>query len=404
MSRRPSPSTPPRALMATLLLCLTALLLGYVINPALFQNPARAVEAVPTATADPTLSFAVTPAPTGEPDHATGGEVPEDPAGIDPFSPSDPSSSATAISVDYDYSRSVPRGEEADPETWFQDAVFIGDSRTDGLHLYSGVKGGTYLVHTGMTVFDVVNQAAVLGSGENKYSVLSALSGKQYGKIYVALGVNELGVNSDHYAEAFDQMVDDLRASQPDAVLYVQAIIPVCPQVCKAQGTAYYINNENIALFNDILTGLCAEKKVFFLNVSEALVDPDTWELPADMTFDGVHLKRDGYKLWLNYLLCHTGEGEPEEVLTPVQESPVPTPSKDPSTVVNHTPAPTPSEEPSAPAVTPSEYLPAAVEETPAPTPSEESAPEIPIPAFTPTDGMPPAAPEATPEDTGEAP
>ena len=300
--------------MVTLMLCLTALLLGYVTSPGLYQSPARAAEATdtPQLTEEPSVAAGpevsqVTPSPL--PTH-------RDPAHTHPV--------PTAVTLKYDYSQSVPLGEEADPDTWFKDAVFIGDSRTDGFHLFSGVKGGTFLVHNGLTVFEVVNRAAVLGSGEDKYSVLSALGGKQYGKVYLALGINELGwFDAQRYAEAFGQLVDEVRDSQPDAVIYVQSIVPVCPSACKSHSQPYYVTNENIAAYNDALAAMCEEKEVLFLNVSEALVDPETWELPTDMTHDGVHFKREGYQAWLSYLLCHTGEGEPvEEPLFPVEESP----------------------------------------------------------------------------------
>ena len=49
--------------------------------------------------------------------------------------------------------------EESEPlsvaDTYFDDAVFLGDSRTEGFKLYSGLKTGTYLHATGATVESV---------------------------------------------------------------------------------------------------------------------------------------------------------------------------------------------------------------------------------------------------------
>lgn len=335
--------------MVTLMLCLTALLLGYLTYPGLYR--AQAADPTPTATVEgtptPTPTATPTVPATQAPEISETPEVTEEPP-VD--ADADPEGTPPAISGNHDYSQAVPEGKTADAETWFKDAVFIGDSRTNGLYMYSGIKGGTFLVHTGLSVFSVVDREAVLGSGDNKYSVLSALGNKQYGKVYVALGVNELGwFHPERYGEAFGKLIDTIRDIQPNAVIYIQSIIPVCTEVCKAHGQAYYVTNENIASYNDALVQVCAEKEVLFLNVSEALVDPDTWELPADLTADGVHFKKAGYQAWLSYLLCHTGEEEA------VEETPVP-------------------------------------EETPTPTPSPE-----PTPVPTPADGMPPAAPEATP-------
>ena len=35
---------------------------------------------------------------------------------------------------------------------YFADALFIGDSRTDGLRLYSGIKGADFYCYKGLTV------------------------------------------------------------------------------------------------------------------------------------------------------------------------------------------------------------------------------------------------------------
>lgn len=353
-SSRPPHSPPPRPLMVTLMLCLTALLLGYLTYPGLYPGPAQAAQPTPTATPEvtPTPTPVPTPAPTPAPTPtAAPTETPGDPALPDqspiptetPSSPPEATPTAKADQdTDHDYSQSVPKGEAADADTWFKDAVFIGDSRTDGFHLYSGVKGGTYLVHTGLTVFEVVNREAVLGSGEEKYSVLSALERKQYGKVYIALGVNELGYfNAEGYAETMGKLVDQIRKAQKNATIYIQSIVPVNTAVCKSHGQPYYVTNDSIASYNDALAQMCADKEVWFVNVSEALVDPDTWELPADMTHDGVHFKKEGYQAWLEYLLCHTGEGEPAEESPAPSESPLPQES-----APVQTPAPTPSDGP----------------------------------------------------------
>lgn len=310
---RPPHSAPPRALMAALMLCLTALLLWWLNLPG-SQGPAQAAGPTPTPSAEVTVTPTPEPTPTPAP------------------TPTPTPTPTPAPTPEPDYSQSVPKGAAADAETWFQDAVFIGDSRTDGFHLYSGVKGGTYLVHTGLTVFEVVNREAVLGSGEDKYSVLSALEKKQYGKVYIALGINELGwFDAQAYADTFGKLIDKIRELQPDAAIYVQAIVPVCPSACKSYSQPYYVTNENIANYNETLAAMCEEKEVWLVNIAEALVDPETGELPADMTHDGVHFKKAGYQAWLEYLLCHTGQ--------PAEEDPAqsPLPAGDPAA---GTPAP----------------------------------------------------------------
>ncbi len=100
--------------------------------------------------------------------------------------------------------------------------------------------------------------------------------------------------------------MDAVRESQPDAVVYVQAILPVNTEECKKCGQPYYVTNENVEQYNAALADKCAEKEVWFVDVPGELLD-ENGEVLSDLSADGVHFKKDGYVIWLNWLLCHTG-------------------------------------------------------------------------------------------------
>lgn len=200
-----------------------------------------------------------------------------------------------------------PPEPSVDPDTWFADAVFIGDSRTDGLRLYSGITAdATFLSHTGLSIYKVEERKAVIRQGERRVSVLDALAQGTYGKVYLSVGVNELGYfNPAGYAATYGRVIDAVRACQPGARVYVQLIIPVNDARCAASGTPYYITNEAVANYNAALTELCAEKDVALLGIPEGLWD-EAGELDPELTTDGVHFKVEGYAMWLDYLLAHT--------------------------------------------------------------------------------------------------
>lgn len=271
-------SSPPRWLMVLLMGCLSLLLVLLLSDPQLAGAPAEAATA-PAAT----LAPSPTPEPTPEP---TPSPTPEP-----------------------DWSLPVPLGEAVEPEEWFSDAVFIGDSRTDGLKLYSGIPtAASFLDYTGLTVYDVLEGKKVIRSGPEKLSILDALAEGSYGKVYISLGVNELGYyDPEGFSQAYGQILDAIQALQPQARLYVQAIFPVNAAKCKANDTPYYVTNEQISAYNAVLPALCQEKKVRFLDIPAALVDEDG-ESPTDLSADGVHFKREGYVLWLDHLITHTGQ------------------------------------------------------------------------------------------------
>ena len=245
------------------------------------------------------------PTPTPPQENPNELSVPEKSAAPEPTPTPTPDPTPTP----YDYTEPVPEGEAVDDD-WFADAVFIGDSRTDGLRLYSGITGASFLCYKGLTVFEVMNNKAVIQTDGGKVGVLQAMEGADYGKVYIMLGINELGWNNDQDVEdTFAQLLDKIKELEPEAQIYVQSIVPVSTEKCKQTNQAYYITNEQIAVYNEIFRRLAEEKEVYYVNVAEALVD-ETGELPADASSDGIHFHREGYRTWYEYLKTHTVEEE----------------------------------------------------------------------------------------------
>lgn len=215
----------------------------------------------------------------------------------------------TPTPIPYDYTLPVAESEPVD-DAWFSDAVMIGDSRTDGLRLYSGMRGVDFLCYKGLSVFEVMSDKQVIQTADGKVGVLQALGEKQYGKVYVSLGVNELGYNHDQgYADTYSAMVDKIRELQPDADIYLQLLIPINTQKCAETKQPYYVTNKQIGIYNDIIRDLAVEKQVYLLNVGEIYVD-ENGEMFYDASFDGIHFNKPGYKQWYEYLKTHTVKEE----------------------------------------------------------------------------------------------
>lgn len=265
----------------------------------------------PSGTVNPSPSEALQPTPT-ETAPAVSDDVqsPPEESGISVVPPTVsavPSDSA-APSGAYDFTQPAPETDAVD-ESWFDDAVFLGDSRTDGLRLYGGVPGADFIQHTGITVFDIDSKDRIRIDGQT-YTMMEALALKQYGKVYVMLGINELGYFNDNaFATAYANMVDEVRAIQPGAVIYLQNLVSVNPDKCKANNQPYYVTNEQIAVYNDIIAEVAAEKHAVLVDVNAALVD-ETGILPAEGTTDGVHFTKDYYIKWYDYLKIHTVDPE----------------------------------------------------------------------------------------------
>lgn len=204
--------------------------------------------------------------------------------------------------------RTVPAGPVPVPEsepaadTYFDGAVFLGDSRTEGFYLYSGLKTGQYLYAVGATVESVFSKP-VWDRGAEKVSLLDALAELDCRRVYLMLGVNELGWSKiENFHDQYALVIDRIREDHPEAEIALQSILPVSSRQ-EAKGT--YVNNRRIEVYNQVIAALAEEKGCAFVNVAEAVTGEDGC-LPANLNFDGVHLNPAGCRIWLDYLRTHT--------------------------------------------------------------------------------------------------
>ena len=199
-------------------------------------------------------------------------------------------------------------------DTYFDDAVFLGDSRTDGLRIYGGMNHGTYLQFTGATVESVFSKAVETPMGT--MPLLDALAQMECGKIFLMLGVNELGwKGTEIFRNQSALLIQRLQEDHPDAEIVIQSILPVSAEI-DAEGR--YVNNRRINDYNQVWLELAEEFGVSYMNVAESVVDEEG-QLPKDLCYDGVHLNKAGCRQWLEYLRTHA-VGDYSAYLAPLEE------------------------------------------------------------------------------------
>ena len=196
-------------------------------------------------------------------------------------------------------------------DTYFDDVVFLGDSRTDGLRLYSGLQHGTFLCSAGATVESVFSKAVETPAGE--LPLLDALAALDCGKIYIMLGINELGWNgTETFRTQSTELIQRLQKDHPDAEIVIQSILPVSAEK-DAEGR--YVNNGRIKEYNQVWLELAEKFDVAYLNVAEGVAGEDGL-LPSELCYDGVHLNQAGCRMWLDYLRTHA-VGDIRDVIAP---------------------------------------------------------------------------------------
>lgn len=189
-------------------------------------------------------------------------------------------------------------------EDYFADAVFIGDSRTVGMYEYSSLRDvSTFYASTGLSVHKLFTTKIVEVPGQRrKITVEQALTENQFAKVYLMIGINEMGTGTpESFLEKYAECVDKIRELQPDAIIYLQGIMQVTTER-STQGD--YITNEGIAVRNEGIKELADDETIFYLEVNEAVCD-DSGGMVSEYTHDGVHLKAQYIDLWKEYLKNH---------------------------------------------------------------------------------------------------
>ena len=212
-----------------------------------------------------------------------------------------PSQDTQGQTAGYDYARPVPQSPAVD-SSYFDDAVFIGDSRTEGMITATGLYNAKAFTHKGLTVDTAFKDLVVEIDGQY-YTVVDALNYTSFNKVYIMLGINETGwIYSSKFIEGYGRIIDAVRAANPDAAIYIQEILPVSNSV---SSTHDYIKNSKIDEYNHLLQQLAAEKQVYFIDTASAVAAEDG-SLPEDAAVDGIHMKNSYCQKWLDYLMTHT--------------------------------------------------------------------------------------------------
>lgn len=194
----------------------------------------------------------------------------------------------------------VPESE-AVGDDYFDDALFIGDSRVEGLQLLSGISNGTFYVEKGLNVKKIINNDIANVDGK-KMTVYEALGKKKFGKIYIKSGINELGwIYPKVFIKEYTEIIEKIKELQPDATIYVQSIIHVSKH---ESDTSDVYKNDRIDDYNNMILDMVKSEGVYYVDVNEEF--DDNGALKADAASDGIHLKASYCKEWLDFLKKHT--------------------------------------------------------------------------------------------------
>lgn len=181
----------------------------------------------------------------------------------------------------------------------FSDACFIGDSRTLGLGLNCDKAKADFYASQGLNISSALTDQVIELQNGNMGTVLEAVAQREYKRIFVMFGINELGwPYPENFIEKYEELIEGIKAAQPNAAIYVQSILPVA---ASAVNNDAVFTNENINAFNAYVEQAANETGVNYLDINGYFKD-NSGMLPEDAAADGIHFVRAYCLKWIDLL------------------------------------------------------------------------------------------------------
>ena len=181
-------------------------------------------------------------------------------------------------------------------DDYFEDAVMLGDSIVAGLSMTAQLPM-EFACKASVNTETVFTQTVPSGN-----TVVGAmLSYENISKYYLQLGINEITFRPlESYCDGFRKIIAAIREKNPDAIIYIQSIMPVSHSAEAKSG----ISKDQINRCNNALVQLAEEEKCYYLNVNGYIAEPDGY-LREGAASDGIHFGVPDHRKWEQYLRTH---------------------------------------------------------------------------------------------------
>ena len=201
--------------------------------------------------------------------------------------------------------------------SWFDDAVFVGDSVSLKLSYYAIQRRKAEPDFLGKAQFLT---SGSLGSGNALWEVSSQSVHPSYQgqkmlleesipltgakKVFIMLGMNDVAVyGTEGSAQNLEALLDRIAAAVPGVEFYVQSATPIY-RGCEKQK----LNNTVLTAYNEVLQALCSRRGWHYLDVASVLRDSEGF-LPSEYCSDregmGIHFTDAACQVWVDYLKTH---------------------------------------------------------------------------------------------------
>lgn len=221
-------------------------------------------------------------------------ELPEESSEEEPVE-EDPSQYQTTDKIN-----PVPESAPQDA-SYLQSCAFLGESNIHRLGEFGLLQPFSVYASDTLTLQNYTKEYVMLEG--TTIRILSAVNSANC-PIYLMFGTESLGKQAaDQTADQFDQLLTSVKATAPEATIYVLSIPPVTA-FAETNGETPILNSV-IDDYNSRLLNVCNLRDVYFVDTNTALKNNDG-KLNANLADeDGIHLTQEASQMLLDYVLTH---------------------------------------------------------------------------------------------------
>lgn len=186
-------------------------------------------------------------------------------------------------------------------ESFFDDALFIGDSRMVGIASYGGLGKAKFFCKKSLSTAGIYSATASV-SGYGNVTLGQLFKKASFGKVFIMLGINECASKLDTTGGRYKDLVNWVKQQQPNATIYVMANLLVTK--ARSDKNIYGITNARLIALNERQAENADNETVFYMDCNEYFGD-GKGNLSSTYSGDGVHPYGKYYKTWGQWIREH---------------------------------------------------------------------------------------------------
>ncbi|WP_044976174.1 GDSL-type esterase/lipase family protein [Ruminococcus sp. HUN007] len=178
---------------------------------------------------------------------------------------------------------------------YYDTCAFVGDSHTNGLWAYGFVDSSRVFAKDGLSISNIQQSISP-----------SSIASVSPENIYIMMGTNGVAwLKSSDMISSYEDFVGQIVSQIPGVNIYILSIPPVSYERSTTTDAKKNISMDRIREYNSDLQDMAARHEWYFLDTFSAICGSSGY---LEGSTDGVHMNKDLYVKFTDYILSHTVE------------------------------------------------------------------------------------------------